>query len=109
MIGEELGFLGTTAVVLAFMALVWFGRRVAWNARVLGAHAYFLAAGAVFIVCFQALINVAVVTASAPTKGIPLPFISMGGSNLLVCASAIGLLVGISRRTAAAAGDDPWA
>ncbi|MHC5010342.1 MAG: FtsW/RodA/SpoVE family cell cycle protein [Planctomycetota bacterium] len=108
-IGEELGFLGCAAVVLAFMAMAWYGRRVAWNARVLGPYAYYLAAGAVFFVTFQALINVAVVTASAPTKGIPLPFISMGGSNLLVCCMAVGLVLGIARRTAAAAGDDPWA
>jgi cell division protein FtsW len=107
-IGEELGFVGTSVVVLSFMAIAWYGRRVAWNARILGPHAWFLAAGAAFIVAFQALINVAVVTASAPTKGIPLPFISMGGSNLLVCAFCVGLIHGIARRTAAAVGEDPW-
>jgi cell division protein FtsW len=107
-LGEELGFAATASVVLAFMAFTWFGRKVAWRARILGPHAYYLAAGATFVVAFQALINIAVVTAAAPTKGVSLPFLSLGGSNLLVAGVMVGILVNVARRTAAAAADDPW-
>lgn len=108
LIGEELGFLGCAGVVLAFMALVWYGSRLAWHARILGPYPYYLAAGSVFVIAFQALINIAVVTSVAPTKGISLPFISKGGSNLLLVATAVGLLVNVARRTAAEAGEDPY-
>jgi cell division protein FtsW len=107
-LAEELGFVASAAVVIAFMALVWYGRKVAWRARAVGLHAYYLAAGATFILGFQALINIAVVTASAPTKGVSLPFLSMGGSDLIMAATAVGILVNVSRRTAAAAADDTW-
>lgn len=107
-IGEELGFLGTTSVVLAFMAFVWYGRKVAWEGRILGPHAFYLAAGATFIVGFQALINIAVVTATAPTKGVSLPFISVGGSNLLMSAMCVGFIANVSRRTAMEKARDPW-
>lgn len=108
-LAEELGFVASAAVIIAFMAFVWYGRKVAWRARAVGLQAYYLAAGATFVVGFQALINVAVVTAAAPTKGVSLPFLSMGGSNLIMAAIAVGLLVNVSRRTAAVAADDPWA
>ncbi len=101
-IGEELGFLGCAGVVLAFMAFIWYGRKVAWHAREVGgdgSHGFYLAAGATFIVCFQALINIAVVTATAPTKGVSLPFISVGGSNLVVACTCVGLIVNVSRRS----------
>jgi cell division protein FtsW len=107
LIGEELGFLGCAGVVIAFMALVFFGSRLAWNARLLGPHPYYLAAGAVFVIAFQALINIAVVTAVVPTKGISLPFVSKGGSNFIVLACAVGILVNVAHRTAAEAGEDP--
>lgn len=109
LIGEELGFLGCAGVVIAFMALAWYGSRLAWNARLLGPYAYYLAAGAVFVIVFQALINIAVVTGVVPTKGISLPFISKGGSNFLMMSIAVGLLVNVARRTAAEAGEDPLA
>ncbi|MDA1195667.1 MAG: putative peptidoglycan glycosyltransferase FtsW [Planctomycetota bacterium] len=103
-IGEELGFLGCAAVVCAYMAMAWYGRRIAWAARRLDSHALYLAAGATFIVTFQALINIAVVTATAPTKGVSLPFVSTGGSNLLMASVCIGLLLGVARRAAIGAG-----
>ncbi len=109
LIGEELGFLGCAGVVIAFMALVWYGSRLAWNARLLGPYPYYLAAGSVFVIAFQALINVAVVTAVVPTKGISLPFVSKGGSNFIVLAFAVGLLVNVARRTASEAGEEPFA
>ena len=108
MIGEELGFVGCAGVIIAFMALVWYGRRVAWGARILGPQAYYLAAGATFVLGFQAVINIAVVTGMAPTKGLALPFISAGGSNLVVALAAVGLIANVSRRAAAASGDVPW-
>ncbi len=107
-IGEELGFLGCAGVVIAYMLLVWYGRRVAWHARSLNAHAFYLAAGATFIVTFQALVNIAVVTATVPTKGVSLPFISVGGSNLLMASVCVGLIVNVARKTAAATTTDPW-
>ncbi|MDJ0973025.1 MAG: putative peptidoglycan glycosyltransferase FtsW [Planctomycetota bacterium] len=107
-IGEELGFLGCAGVVVAFMLFTFYGRRVAWQARALGPHAFYLAAGATFIVAFQALINIAVVTATAPTKGVSLPFISVGGSNLLMAATCVGLILNVSRRTAEHVSTDPW-
>jgi cell division protein FtsW len=94
--------------VIAFMVFIWYGRKVAWEARVLGPQAFYLAAGATFIVAFQALVNIAVVTASAPTKGVSLPFISVGGSNLLMAGICVGLIANVSRRTAEEVAGDLW-
>ena len=107
-IGEELGFAGCAAVVVGYMLLAWYGRGIAWHARRLGPHAIYLAAGATFLIVFQALINVAVVTATAPTKGVSLPFISTGGSNFLMACTCIGILLNVARRSAEAPADDPW-
>ena len=104
-LGEELGFVGCASVILGFMAIVWYGRKVALGARALSPQAAYLAAGATFVIAFQAAINLAVVTNSAPTKGIPLPFISVGGSNLVLMLCCVGLIVNVARRAAAAAGD----
>jgi len=106
-IGEELGFLGCAAVVVGYMLLAWYGRSIAWRARVLGPHALYLAAGATFIVVFQALINIAVVTATAPTKGVSLPFISTGGSNFLMACTCVGIILNVARRSAGSTADDP--
>ncbi len=108
LVGEELGFLGCAAVVLTFMVFTWFGSRLASYARAAGPFACYVASGAVFVVSFQALINLAVVTGLVPTKGIALPFLSRGGSNLVMMGIAVGLLVNVARRTAAATGEDPW-
>jgi cell division protein FtsW (lipid II flippase) len=108
-VGQELGFVGCAAVILAFMAFVVQGKRVAERAREsVGAFPFYLAAGATFCVGFQALVNVAVVTACAPTKGVSLPFVSLGGSNLVVCFACVGLLQNVARETDAAEGGDPW-
>ena len=56
----------------------------------------------------QALINIAVVTATAPTKGVSLPFISTGGSNFLMACTCVGLILNVARRAARAPIDDPW-
>ena len=109
LIGEELGFVGCGAVILAFMGFVVYGRRIAERAHAsAGLFPYYLAAGSTFAVAFQALINIAVATGSAPNKGVSLPFISVGGSNLVTAFAAVGLLVNVSRRVAAEEGGDPW-
>jgi cell division protein FtsW len=108
-IGEELGFVGAAAVVIAFLAFLVHGKRIAEQAhRTVGAFPYYLAWGATFVVAFQALVNVAVVTACAPTKGVSLPFISLGGSNLVTAFAAVGLIVNVSRAAAAEARGEPF-
>lgn len=104
-LGEELGFLGCAAVIVGFLLLVWYGRKITLAARALSPQASYLAGGATFVIAFQAAINLAVVTNSAPTKGIPLPFISVGGSNLVLALCCVGILVNVARRAAAAVGD----
>jgi cell division protein FtsW len=94
-IGEELGMLGAAAVVLAFVLLLWRGVRAAWKAP--DAFSTYLAAGLTLSIVLQALINVSVVLGLLPTKGIPLPFISAGGSSLLFTLVSVGLLLNITQ------------
>ena len=94
-IGEELGLLGATAVVLAFLVLLWRGLRTAWRAP--DSFGTFLAAGLTLAIVMQAFLNVSVVLGLLPTKGIPLPFISYGGSSLVVTLCACGVLLNISQ------------
>lgn len=98
-IGEELGAIATLGVVLAFVVLIGCGLYIAWNAR--DSFGLLLAVGLTFLIGLQAAINVGVVTSSLPNKGLPLPFISYGGSNLVALLLAIGLLISIARRAAA--------
>jgi cell division protein FtsW len=109
LVGEEAGFVGCAAVILAFAAFVVYGRRIATRSHAsAGRFPFFLAAGATFVVGFQALVNVAVVTGCAPTKGVSLPFISVGGSNLVASFVCVGLLANVARVTASEEGGDPW-
>ncbi len=109
LIGEELGFVGCSAVIVAFMALVVYGKRLAERAHAAaGLFPFFLACGATFAVGFQALINIAVATGSAPNKGVSLPFISVGGSSLVTAFVSVGLLVNVARTVAAEEAGDPW-
>src|SRR5712691_5673387 len=94
-IGEELGLLGAGAVLLGFMLLLWRGVRAAWKAP--DAFGTYLAAGLTLSIVLQALINVSVVLGLLPTKGIPLPFISAGGSSLLFTLVSVGLLLNITQ------------
>jgi cell division protein FtsW len=95
-IGEELGMWVTLAVVLAFLVLVlcsgWITIHAPDPAGVL------LGTGLTLMIALQALMNLAVVTSLMPTKGIPLPFISYGGSNLLTCLAAVGILFNMHRQ-----------
>jgi cell division protein FtsW len=94
-IGEEVGMLGALAVVLAFVVILWRGLRAAWGAPdVLGR---FIAGGITLSIVFQALINVSVTLGLLPTKGIPLPFISAGGSSLVFALVGIGLVANVSQ------------
>lgn len=104
-IGEELGFIGVAAVILAFLLIVYRGAKAAFNAP--DTYGAYLAVGICVFLGVQALTNFAVAMGVLPTKGLVLPFISYGGSSLLVNAAAIGLLLNISRpRRPAETSDD---
>jgi cell division protein FtsW len=94
-VGEELGFLGASAVVAAFAVIAWRGMRAARRAP--DAFGAYLAAGATAMIVVQAAINVGVVLALLPTKGMPLPFVSYGGSSLVVSWLAAGLILNVSQ------------
>ena len=94
-IGEELGLLGTLAVLGAFVVLLWRGVVIARRAPDL--FGALLASGLTALIVGQALINMGVSLGVLPTTGIPLPFISAGGSSLATSLAAVGLLLGISQ------------
>lgn len=96
-IGEELGILGALLVLSLFLAILWFGGRICLKALDLFGH--FLALGIVSLISLQAIINIGVVTGSFPTKGLPLPFISYGGSSMAMYLIAFGILLNIHNRT----------
>jgi cell division protein FtsW len=96
-IGEEFGFIGAGIVILLFILLAYAGIRTALRAP--DTFGALLAAGITAWLCFQAFINIAVVVALLPVTGITLPFISAGGSSLLVSFAAAGILLSISRET----------
>ena len=99
-IGEELGLVATLLVVLAFVALVICGIYISWNSRDL--FGLLLGAGITFLIGLQAFINVGGVPSVLPQKGLLLPFISYGGSNLLIMLTCVGLLISIARKGYAA-------
>ena len=88
-IGEELGFVGCAAVLAVFGVIVWRGAFIAMRAE--SRFDCYLAAGITAVIGIQALLNVAVVTGSIPPTGLPLPFVSSGGTSLLMftCATAV--------------------
>jgi len=93
-IGEELGLVGLTLLVAAFVSFAWAGFRVALTCR--DAFGKRLAAGLTTLVCGQALVNLAAVLGIAPLTGIPLPFVSYGGSSLVALLGAVGVLLNIA-------------
>lgn len=97
---EELGFIGAMFVIALFVVYGWRGLRAAFSAP--DGFGKLLALGITAMVLSQALINFAVVLGMVPTKGIPLPFISYGGSSLLVMLLATGVLLNISQQAAEA-------
>lgn len=96
-IGEELGFLGILALCTVFLVIVARGVRIALQAE--DEYGQYVAIGISVLFGAQALINIAVAMSIFPTKGLTMPFVSFGGSSLLVCATAMGILLSISRRT----------
>lgn len=94
-IGEELGFLGAISVVVLFLILALRGLKIAQSQS--EPFCFYLAFGCTAMITIQALINFAVVTGLAPTKGLPLPFVSYGGSSLVVNLIAVGVLLNLSR------------
>ncbi|HZI33823.1 MAG TPA: putative lipid II flippase FtsW [Candidatus Binatia bacterium] len=97
-IGEELGLVATLLVVLAFVVLAFCGIYIALHAR--DTFGTLLAAGITLLISLQAAINIGVVTSALPNKGLPLPFISYGGSNLLAMLTCVGILLSIARKAA---------
>ncbi len=99
---EELGFIGAAIIIVLFAAYAWRGLRASFNAP--DGFGRMLALGATAMVLFQALINFAVVLGMMPTKGIPLPFVSYGGSSLLVMLLATGVLLNVAQQGGSNAG-----
>jgi cell division protein FtsW len=95
-IGEELGLIGCTLIIILFLVLIWRGIRTAMRAK--DTYGTLLAIGTTSVIAVQAIINIAVVTGSMPVTGVPLPFISYGGSALMVNLMAMGILLNISRQ-----------
>jgi cell division protein FtsW len=95
LLGEEMGLIGTWAILALFLALAYRGFHIA--ARAKDPFGQVLATGLTFWLIFQAFVNIGVVTATIPFTGVPLPFISFGGSALIAALSAVGVLLSISR------------
>jgi cell division protein FtsW len=93
-IGEELGLVGATALIAAYATFAYLGLRIALRCRDPFGKA--LATGLTMLVCGQAAINIAAVMGLAPLTGIPLPFVSYGGSSLIVALAAVGILLNIA-------------
>lgn len=95
LVGEELGLAGAFIVVALFVGLFIKGISIAGRSK--NSFVYYLAYGLTLMITLQAMINFAVVTGMVPTKGLPLPFMSYGGSALLVNMAAVGILLRISK------------
>jgi len=95
LIGEELGLIGAAVVIVLFLALLLRGISITNKAK--DTFSYYLSFGLSMMIALQALINFFVVTGMIPTKGLPLPFISYGGSSLFINMSAVGILLNLSK------------
>jgi cell division protein FtsW len=96
-VGEEMGLIGTAAVLALFAVFLWRGLRTSMRAPDL--FGFYLALGITMMVCVQAFINMSVVLGLLPTKGIPLPFLSYGGSSFVVMLAAVGILLNVSQQS----------
>jgi cell division protein FtsW len=99
-IGEELGLVATLLVIVAFVVVALCGFYIALRAQ--DRFGMLLASGITLLISLQAAINIGVVTSALPNKGLPLPFISYGGSNLLAMLTCVGLLLSVARQAAPA-------
>jgi len=97
-IGEELGFIGNAAVIALFIAFVWLGILVVLRCK--DRFGQLLAGGIVLTIATQAALNIGVVTVVLPTKGLPLPFVSAGGTSMLLSSAAVGVLLNIAKQSA---------
>ncbi len=97
-IGEETGFLGGMLLILLFMILIW--RGVIISIKCKDTFGTLIAMGITSVIAIQVIINLAVVTGTMPVTGVPLPFISYGGSSLLFNMTAIGILLNVSKNRA---------
>ena len=96
MIGEELGLCATLGVVFCYMVIIVFGTIIAMQAR--DRFGMLLGFGVVVMLALQAALNIGVTTSLLPNKGLPLPFISYGGSNLVFCLLGVGILINIYKQ-----------
>ena len=96
-VGEETGMIGTCAVLVLFSVFLWRGLHTSMRAPDL--FGFYLALGITMMVCVQAFINMSVVLGLLPTKGIPLPFLSYGGSSFVVMLAAVGILLNVSQQS----------
>jgi len=94
-IGEEGGFITTSLIAVLFGVIVWRGYKIALAQS--DAYSRFVAVGITAMVTLQALLNMMVVTGLAPTTGVPLPFVSYGGTSVMFMAASLGILLGLSR------------
>lgn len=94
-IGEELGLIGTSAITILFLLFLWQGMKIAFRST--DPFIKLLSAGIVTSITLSACVHIAVVCGAAPTKGLPLPFISYGGSSLVFNMMAVGLLLNCAR------------
>jgi cell division protein FtsW len=97
-IGEELGFVGNAVVIALFIAFIVLGIFVVLRCK--DRFGKLLAAGIVLTIAVQAALNIGVVTVVLPTKGLPLPFVSAGGTSMLLSAAAVGVLLNIAAQSA---------
>ena len=95
-IGEELGLIGCLAIIAIFLFVILKGIRIASKAR--DNYGFLLGIGIISVIAVQSIINIAVVTGSMPVTGVPLPFISYGGTSLVINLCAMGILLNISRQ-----------
>jgi cell division protein FtsW len=94
-LGEELGWIGTIGVLALFVVFVYRGIRIAIAAP--DRFGFFLASGCTALIAIQAFVNIGVVTSSWPVTGVPLPFISFGGSSLIACMVAAALIINVGK------------
>jgi len=105
-IGQELGFIGVAAVIVLIGVILWRGTRISLKARdMFGTYLGFAIVG---LLVMEALVNMAVVMAVMPTKGLTLPLVSYGGSSLVVTLFSLGVLLNISKRNPIPASSESW-
>ncbi|GAJ20138.1 unnamed protein product, partial [marine sediment metagenome] len=95
-IGEELGIFGVLFILSLFTLFIHQGRKIAKNSKDRFGH--LLATGITLLIGFEAILHIGVTIGFFPTKGIPLPFVSYGGSSLFISLVAVGILLNISKQ-----------